>query len=94
MDAQEVEHEAKGDEQTQPVNAGEHRFLQAVAKGGTAGLFIGALLGLAVALLAKILYRDMGPAQVLGIVVGSLAGGIFLGVSVACGLHSDDIIEH
>ncbi len=94
MDAQEVQHEAKGGELEQPVNAGEHRFLQAIAKGGTIGFFIGALLGLAIALLAKALNSDVGPAQILGIVVGSLAGGMFLGVSVACGLHSDDIIEH
>ncbi len=94
MDAQEVEHEATGDELVQPVSRGEHRFFAGVAKGGTAGVFMGAVLGVIVSLLAKMIYADLTVAQALGIIVGSLAGGIFLGISVACGLHSDDIIEH
>ncbi len=94
MDAQEVAHQAEGDEQVQPVNAGEHRFFQGVAKGAMAGLFLGAVLGVIVAFLANALYHGLDFPELLGIVVGSLAGGIFLGVSVGCGLYSEDIMEH
>lgn len=94
MDAQEAPPEITSVAQVQPVPEGEHRFNQAIAKGAFAGLFLGAAMGLAICIAARVLMHVLDAAQMAGIIVGTLAGGVFLGVSVMCGLHTEDIVEH